>query len=180
MRVVFVLAVYILVAQAPRHEDCLPYNPQTVRIEPQASGWWSLVDSHQRMQAFGTEKDAQNGLALASRYSEQCFIGRHPSRRPSVTVRERRRYIVVYWKGPTGKQTIISPETCQPYVGSALRAEDRGAAGWLVTDGKNFHMPVDNSTDAKGLITLAHLYTTHCTIGSSNLPFPAGRVDYWK
>jgi len=179
--VIIVLTIHFLLAQAPLpHEDCLPYNPQTVRIELQASGWWSLVDGRHRMQIFATEKDAQNGLALARRYSFQCFIGRHRSTRPNVTFREHRRDIVLYWKGQTGTQTTISPETCQPYVGSALRIEDNGAAGALVTDGKNFHIPVDNGADAKGLITLAHLYTTHCTIGRADQSWPFGRVDYWK
>ena len=177
---VFLLAVHILVAQPPPHEDCLPYNPQTLKIEPQGSGMWLLTDGYSRMEVFLTKEDAQNGLALALRYSEHCFIGRHTSTRPNMTVRERSRYIVHYWKGPTGKQTSISPETCQPYDDSALHAEDKGAAGWIVTDRKRLQIPVDNAADADRLIVLARQYRSYCIIGGASPPFPLSRVDYWQ
>ena len=141
---------------------------------------WRLTDGHSSMLTFGTAQDAENGLAVAERYSEQCFIGRHASTRPNAKTDARQRYIVNYWKGPSGKQTRISPEACQVYVGSALRAQDNGSAGWMVTDGKDFHIPVDNSADADALITLARQYTAHCTIGGTDPPSPVRRVDYWK
>lgn len=129
------------------------------------------------MVQFGSEQDAQNGLALAQRYSEHCFIGRHPSTRLNLTTEDapaRRRLIVHYWKRPTGQQTRISAETCHPYVGSALRSEDRGTEGWVVTDGKTFRIAVDNRTDAQEVIALARQSTTHCTIGSADVPWLLG------
>jgi hypothetical protein len=138
---------------------------------------WLLSDGHASLEMFGTEPEAKNGLALASRYTLQCFIGRHASTRPDGN---RLRYIVHYWKGPTGKPTIISPETCQPYVGSVVRAEDKGLTGWIVTDGKGFQLPVDNGVDADALVAVARHYTSHCTIGAPEPPLPLRRVDYWK
>jgi hypothetical protein len=178
---VYLLGLHILVAQAPRHEDCLPYNPQTLKVvEEELMNTWRLTDGHSSMLTFGTAQDAENGLAVAERYSEQCFIGRHASTRPGAKTDAHQRYIVNYWKAPTGKQTRISPEACQAYVGSELRAEDNGAAGWTVTDERDFHVPVDNSADADALITLARQYTAHCTIGGTDPPSPVRRVDYWK
>lgn len=177
---VFFLAVHILIAQTPRHEDCIPYNPESLRVLAQPSGLWLLTDGSDRLLIFASKEDAQNGLALASRYYGQCYIGRHFSTRRNMTVRERTRYIVHYWKGPTGKQTTISPETCQPYTASELHAEDKGEDGWIVTDGKSFKIALDNRTDADALMALARQYTSHCTIGPPDQAWPLGRVDYWK
>lgn len=179
MASILVLAIHMLLAQPPDHEDCLQYNSQSLRVEHERSGLWLLTDGGGRMLQFASEEDAKNGLALAQRYSQYCFIGRHPSTRPNAP-RAGRRLIVHYWKEPTGQQTRISAETCQTYAGSALRGEDRGAAGWLVTDGKTFRIPVDDSADANAVIALARQYSTHCTIGSADPPSPLSRVDYWK
>ena len=54
---VLFLAVSILVAQPPPYEDCIPYNPQTLKIEPQMSGWWLLTDGNSRMQMFSTKEN---------------------------------------------------------------------------------------------------------------------------
>lgn len=162
----------------PRHEDCLSYNPLTLKITYQEMmDAWQLSDGHSSMEMFGTEQDAKNGLALASRYSQQCFIGRHASTHPNGN---RGRHFVRYWKDSTGKQTSISPETCQAYVRSDLHAEDKGEVGWIVRDGKAFQLSVDNGEDADAVIALARQYTSHCTIGPADPPRPLQRVDYWK
>ena len=122
----------------------------------------------------------QNGLALAQRYSEQCFIGRHASTREQVPSAIRRRYIVQYWKSPTGKETRISPETCQTYDTSALQAIDNGDSGWIVADAKRFRLTVDDKDDADALMAVARRYTSHCIIGTADPAFRYPPVDYWK
>src|SRR5262245_29311939 len=100
----FLLFLQILIAQPQQHEDCLSYNPETLTVVPQSSGLWLLTDGAHRMQPFGSKVDAENGLALAQRYSARCFIGRHPSVRPNITHQEYLRTTVTYWKSPTASK----------------------------------------------------------------------------
>jgi hypothetical protein len=73
-------------------EDCLGYDPQQLRIEDQGTDGWLLTDGRSRMLMLDNKADAEQALAVAKRFKEQCFIGRNNTR-PG-----RKYYIVEYWK----------------------------------------------------------------------------------
>jgi hypothetical protein len=74
------------------NEDCIPYNPDTLRIVDEGANGFLLTDGHSRMAMYATRADADEGLRLAKLYTKQCFIGRG-NHRPN-----RKDYIVEYWK----------------------------------------------------------------------------------
>ena len=176
-------------AQAPASsapaEDCHPYNPKALHIQDYPLHWiiwspvttgrgtWPLVD-------VTTKQDLANAQALVERYSEICFVGRRSTgrtKRPNPP-----EYIVEYWKNPTGKTTVISPESCTTYLPSKLSAVDRNEAGWIVTDGSGLTLKFDNRDDAQAALAVAKQWAVHCTIG--HLVFTpllkVGAIHYWK
>lgn len=74
-------------------EDCLKYNPNNLSIVDEGANGWLLTEGGwHRMMMFDNQKDAEEGLAVAKRYTNYCFIGRD-NNRPN-----RRDYIVEYFK----------------------------------------------------------------------------------
>jgi beta-lactam-binding protein with PASTA domain len=73
-------------------EDCIAYNPSTLRIVDEGAQGWLLTDGRSRMLMLDNEEDARKALALAQNHTQQCFIGRN-NQRPN-----RKDYIVEYWK----------------------------------------------------------------------------------
>ena len=159
--------------------DCLSHNPATLRIETRF-GHLTLTDGNSSLASFDNQTDATNALALARRYELMCFVGRHPSNRPGVTVATHRKYMLNYWDNPTDAKTTIAPETCTRYEPPRLRAEDHGDAGWIVTDDRGLTLTLDNKSDAAAALALARQYTWHCTIGRDDFLKTSGRLDYWK
>jgi hypothetical protein len=74
------------------NEDCISYNPDTLRIVDEGAGGFLLTDGLSRMAIYASLEDAQEGLRVAKLASKQCFIGRDNGR-PN-----RKAYIVEYWK----------------------------------------------------------------------------------
>ncbi len=70
----------------------MPYNPANLRIVNEGTSGWLLTDGVSRMLMLNDEADAKDALALAKRYTNQCFIGRDNTR-PN-----RQDYIVDYWE----------------------------------------------------------------------------------
>ena len=79
-------------APAAVAEDCLPYDPASLKIEDEGSAGWLLTDGESRMLTLDNKQDAETALALARKYKAHCFIGRNNRRA------DRCRYIVDYWK----------------------------------------------------------------------------------
>jgi hypothetical protein len=158
----------------PPQEDCLLVNPEKVQVEPCRGDLWRVVDSLSSIAFFDNETDGKNAVALVQRYNRMCYIGR----------RTVPRYILHYWKSPTGRTTTISPEHCAPYDPMKLQLLPGGAAGWGVTDGADFMLKLGSQTDATAALNLAKQYTSRCTIGRDDFSPPAqrrsSRLDYWK
>ncbi len=74
------------------NEDCIPYNPDTLRIVDEGLTGFLLTDGVSRMAIYASREDAEEGLRVAKLYKQQCFIGRGNTR-PN-----RKDYIVEYWK----------------------------------------------------------------------------------
>lgn len=74
-------------------EDCLKYNPNNLSIVDEGANGWLLTEGGwHRMMMFDNRNDAEEGLAVAKRHTNYCFIGRD-NNRPN-----RREYIVEYFK----------------------------------------------------------------------------------
>ncbi len=69
-------------ATAPTY-DCLPYDPARLRVTNIGAEGFRLesvtASGSQYLQLFDTQADANKGLEVFRRYSQQCFIGRGSS-----------------------------------------------------------------------------------------------------
>ena len=74
------------------NEDCLPYDPNALRIVDEGASGWLLTDGDSRMLILDNRSDAQLALDVGGLYSDHCFIGRGNSR-PN-----RSSYILEYWR----------------------------------------------------------------------------------
>ena len=158
-------------------EDCLPYNPRTLRIEDEGAQGWLLTDGASRMLMLDDRADAERALALARRHTAHCFIGRG-NNRPN-----RAEYITHYWTGNSGIATTVPAEDCVPYNPATVGVFDRGALGWRMEDGNHAMVLFDNQLDAnRGLIVARTAAGRLCYIGRGNSrPNRAEYiVEYWR
>jgi len=155
--------------------DCILYNTAGLQIVQEPDDWL-LTDGHEAMYTLDNPVDAANALALAQRYSVNCFIGRENTRANRLA------YIVDYWQNPTGAATTISPEDCQAYSAGNLQIVNLGANGWALMDGARQILLLDNQGDANAALALAKQYSSLCFIGRANTrPNPLDYiVQYWK
>ncbi|MCI0524313.1 MAG: hypothetical protein L0Y75_03535 [Acidobacteria bacterium] len=156
--------------------DCLTYNPNSLRIVDEGPSGWLLTDGRSRMLILDNQHDAEKALALARRYTAHCFIGRDNTR-PN-----RDDYVHEYWLGESGVETVIPNEDCISYNPDTLRIVDEGANGFLLTDGFSRMAMYASREDAEEGLRVAKLNTKQCFIGRNN-----GRpnrkdyiVEYWK
>jgi hypothetical protein len=143
-------------------EDCLPYNPQNLRIVDEGASGWLLTDGVSRMLTLDNQADAERALALARRHTAHCFIGRGNTRP------DRPRYISHYWTGNSGITTTIAGEDCISYNPGTVGVFDRGALGWRLEDGSNFLVLFDNHADANRGLTVARAASRLCFVGRNN------------
>lgn len=158
------------------NSDCLPYNPSNLKIVNNGAIGWLLTDGASSMLLLDNEQDAKAALAMAQRYTSQCFIGRD-NKRPN-----RKDYIIGYWSGKSGISTVIGKTDCLPYNPANLKIVNEGASGWLLTDGVSRMLILDNEQDAKAALAMAKQYTKHCFIGRDNKR-PNRKdyiVEYWE
>ena len=159
------VATYTFARQAGpvvSRQDCLPYNPNNLRIENEGASGWLLTDGSSRMLILDNRADAERALALARRHRAHCFIGRD-NRRPN-----RKDFIMEYWTGDSGMTTTITGEDCLPYNPSNLEIRNEGASGWLLTDGNSRMVMLDNRADAEQALGVASGSSRHCFIGRNN------------
>lgn len=76
----------------PPRRDCIGYDPKKVEIKEQPGGGFTLVDGNSSMEAVTTRQDADDLLALAKAFSNQCFIGR------DNVGPDRRDRLIEYWE----------------------------------------------------------------------------------
>lgn len=156
--------------------DCITYNPENLTIVDEGANGWLLSDGTSRMKLLDNQADAQKALALAQRHTLQCFIGRGNTRS------NRASYIVQYWAGDSGLNTLIANEDCINYNENTLSIVDLGADGWRLTDGTSAMEILDNADDANDALLLAQAYSEQCFIGRGNTR--SNRLSYilqyWK
>lgn len=157
------VAIVTLVAPELRViEDCISYQPESLRIKDEGAAGWLLTDGSNRLAVLGNKEDAQAALALAKRHTARCFIGRNNSRE------DRELYVLEYWRGKSGIQTKMGTQDCIAYDADRLSIVDEGDKGWLLTDGDSRMSVLDNEADAKRALALAERHTKQCFIGRGN------------
>ena len=157
-------------------QDCLPYNPNDLRIENEGASGWLLTDGRSRILILANRADAERALALARRHTAHCFIGRDNTR-PN-----RRDFIMEYWTGDSGIATTILGEDCISYNPSSLETRNEGLSGWLLTDGSSRMVTLANRADAEQALGVASASSRQCFIGRNNNR-PNRRdyiVQYWR
>ncbi|MGC5020949.1 hypothetical protein [Micromonospora sp. DT47] len=160
--------------------DCLPYDPEELKIYDAGAIGWRLVETLADGQEHGmlildNEADATAALTVARRSTNFCFIGRGNTRPNHVD------YLVQYWKGASGQTTTIESPDCIPYGKAGLTIVDEGDSGWLLTDGSSRMLILDNEQDARNALIVAQAHSKHCFIGRDNAR-PNRRdyiAEYW-
>lgn len=143
-------------------EDCLPYNPNNLRIEDEGADGWLLTDGVSRMLVLDNETDALAALAVAQRHTQHCFVGRGTART------DRSSYVHEYWQGNSGIETFVEDEDCIPYASSSIFLENIGSDGWLLTDGSMAMVILDTKEDGELLLAHAQENDQQCFIGRNN------------
>lgn len=145
----------------PATEDCINHDPTKLAVVYNSTdNLWQVVEGGTHyMLAYKREIDAQTGLAVAKRYTKHCFIGRGNTRT------ERYRYIMDYYRGPSGIATVIPSPDCLTHNGDNLSIEDLGATGWRVNQGSEAIALFDTKADAQAAILVMKHYNRHCYIG---------------
>jgi hypothetical protein len=121
---------------------------------------------------FEFQADANDGLALAKRYTQLCYIGRSNHRADHYS------YVMNYWPAPSGLTTTIATRDCTPYSRDTLSVVNAGAIGWEVTDGSNVLQLFDTQADADaGVMVLRHT-TNVCYVGRDEPPTEPNRTAH--
>jgi hypothetical protein len=76
----------------------------------------------------------------------------------------------------------IPSNDCLPYDTNALRLQNEGDRGWLLTDDRSRMLVLDNQQDAENALALAKRHTAQCFIGRNNRRPDRGNyiVAYWS
>jgi hypothetical protein len=158
-------------------EDCVAYNPANLTVKSAGPTGWLLLDGAHSLALFDSEADAEDGVRVARNSTMSCFIGRDNDRP------DRYRYLVRYWKGPSGLPLGPAPAfDCVSYTSGNLKIQQYGDAGWRLVDGGHVLLLLDTPEDAQRARLVAGEHTKLCFIGRGNdRPDPARYVvEYWR
>jgi len=145
----------------PASEDCIAHDPTDLAVVYNAGQavWQVLEGGTHALLAYKRKVDADTALAVAKRYKKHCFIGRNNSRP------ERYRYIMDYYREPSGINTVLSSPDCLPHTAANLVVTDGGAAGWYLMNGGESMALFDTKADAEAAMLVMKHFTKHCYIG---------------
>ena len=167
----------------PATEDCVSYNPANLTVAAQGDAW-ILRDGNHSMKLFDTKADAENGLKVARDWKQMCFIGRDND------MDDRYRYIITYWKTPSGLPPVPAPTLdCVNYDPAQLTIYSGVAHPanpdlyeWALYAGAFPLLFLASEPDALRAKIVASGYTKRCIIGHGNdRPDPARYLMYhWR
>ncbi|HZM74830.1 MAG TPA: hypothetical protein VFC19_03840 [Candidatus Limnocylindrales bacterium] len=144
----------------PSPEDCLKHNPNALTYSyNSAQQVWQVLEGGHSLLAYKREADAKDGLAMAKRFRQHCFVGRD-NKRP-----ERYRYVMDYWREPSGIATTIAAPDCIRFNPGNLSIVDLGATGWQIRDGSSYIAVLDTRKDAESMVLVMKHYTNICYLG---------------
>jgi len=167
----------------PAPEDCVSFNPSNLSVAALGDAW-ILRDGSHNMLLFDTKTDADDGLKVARNWTRLCFIGR------GNTEEDRYRYIVTYWKNPSGLPLGLAPTfDCITYNPAQLTIYS-GAAhpalpeqdDWALYSGSIPLLFLSSEPDAQRAKIVASGHTKLCFIGHGNdRPDPYRyQMEYWR
>ncbi|HEX6873860.1 MAG TPA: hypothetical protein VF163_22390 [Micromonosporaceae bacterium] len=167
----------------PATEDCVSYHPTNLAVVASGDAWL-LKDGTHAMKVFDSKADAMDGLAVARNWTNMCFIGRS-NPRP-----DRHRYIITYWRAPSGLPLGQAPRfECIPYDPAKLAISfgaphpaDPTQADWALHSGGTPLLFLATGPDALRAKLVASEHRQLCLIGHGNdRPEPYRYVmQYWR
>jgi len=144
----------------PSPEDCLRHNPNALTYSYNSSQQvWQVMEGGHALLAYKREADAKDGVAVAKRFRQHCFVGRNNTRP------ERYRYVMDYWREPSGINTTIANPDCIRLNPANLSIVDLGATGWQIRDGSSYLAVLDTKKDAESMVLVMKHYTNVCYLG---------------
>ena len=167
----------------PAAEDCVSYNPANLTVTASGDAW-VLRDGSHSMKLFDTQNDAEDGKRVARNWTQLCFIGR------GNHMADRYRYIITYWKTPSGLPLgtaptfhciTYNPATLAIYSGTPHPA-DPSQDDWALYSGGTPLLFLASAADAERAKLVAAANTRLCLIGHGNdRPDPARYImEYWR
>jgi hypothetical protein len=106
--------------------------------------------------AFKTSLDANQGLALAKEYSQQCFVGRNDQMAAGD--------VMTYWLSPVSGAAAVPSPDCIPYDASQLSVVSSGSR-WLVQTSSDAIESFVSQADANNAKLVMSHYNQHCYVG---------------
>jgi hypothetical protein len=145
----------------PASEDCISHDPSDLAVVYNSGQavWQVLEGGTHAMLAYKRKVDADTAIAVARRYKKHCFIGRNNTRP------DRTRYIMDYYRDPSGMRTLISSPDCFPHAAPDLLIKDGGSDGWYLMNGSESMELFDTKADAEAAMLVFKHFTKHCYIG---------------
>ena len=174
-----VLVVLVVLPVSPAQAgggDCIEYNPALLYVV-QEGDHWLLTDGSMRMQMLDNQTDANHALAVAQRYTQQCFVGRDNTRP------DRRRYITEYFGVASTLPVTAFTEDCIAFDPSTLSVAQNGN-DWFVMSGNMSMSMFASQQEAQWMVTIikGQGWNQQCFIGRDNTR--ADRMtyimEYWK
>jgi hypothetical protein len=124
---------------------------------------------HRTLIVQAGESDSQLRVTLVSQSANPA--------EPETSVQE----VVFERAAAVGMSGCSYCNDCLQYRPVSLRIVDEGARGWLLTDGSDRILMLDNEDDARAALALARGHTHHCFIGRDNSRADRSRyiVEFW-
>lgn len=151
--------------------DQIPYDPTRLTVVNRGALGWMLTDGRMSMRLFDNAEDARNGLRIARRHNQQCFVGRDNPRT------NRRDYILEYWDGSSGlRWEPLTRTDSIPYQPTNVKALDLDADGWRIHDANHSMLIAHDMNDALAMLRVVERHSRICFIGRNNTR--PNRKDY--
>jgi hypothetical protein len=143
----------------PSPADCIGYDPTNITVSYNSSfGVYQVISGSDALLAYQNQADANDGAALARRYTQQCFVGR------SNTCSNRYQCIMDYWLGPSNLSSTIAVQDCIPYNRNQL-SETPSGSDWQVSDPTSIIGLFSSKADADAAVMVLRHTSNICYVG---------------
>lgn len=143
--------------------DNVAYNPRKLVIRREEDGKYLLTDGGTFNKRFASHEDAVNGMRVAMRHTQQCFVGRNNKRT------NKKDYIFEYWSGTSGVPYYpVTRNDVTEYDPDNVVAEHLGSKGWAIREGDNTLFLADDMDDAMAILAVYERFRRIGYIGRDN------------
>jgi hypothetical protein len=138
-------------------EDCIAFDPETVRAE-EVNGSWKVTSGSMWMLDAGSERDEMRTAAYFIRhygFTQQCFVGR-----PDASL--------AYWLTPTGAASgTANSEDCVSINPNALSVSGSGSSWRVLSNGDHAAFSAPSQDEANRIVEIVERYgfTQSCFVG---------------